>query len=1007
MFNMFKKSGNLSETLESCSSCGDATVDNLNKRNQQCMNVCGSRIKHGYTAIKPLCHCEPRTHIKPCDSGSDLDRKKCYLEQGYQYWDEKCTDNTGSGGSSGDSGDSSEYVTIGGPGLQTNDNSYIGCDYTFPYNNNIKLKHDTPFRSKNNFLFSKKDGGYIKYDKITNDIVHVSMNARQGGDDIGNVGILRTPSIDPKFSSEKLTNNDLSISVPVLDSANSDFSETDRLLESKLDNKFVDISKNNLHLTFDFFTCQYGYLRLKDADFKPGTYKYYIFGLGPLKSENIEDFSLNWANYTRRCNKGFGTEQGFGIHGSHWPVMYVLRVNIATQEQKCFSVYFDHFRKLEYFFDDLQSEGIIKIRTREPEFRFYVSIESDIVSLKKQFMKIVGSPQAPVQKAMGMWVGRFGYKNWNEVEKDIKRLQDKKFPIDGFINDLYWYGHSMTANPKNYIELDPNNYANNFCHKKTNMITHNEMGKFDWDREAFPEPEKYLTAMNKEQSYGMTLIEEPYLTADSKDFSYMFHNNMTGKTANGSWASPDAVWKDWIGDHPVMPDFSNPATAKYWFETRIKPRITDGTYFWWNDLGEPEVLNENALYLGVGQVLDSGEMMHEMYQAPEMANFTQFLWTKGICEEYSRVLNKRYNVLVRAGTCGIQRYGAFMWPGDTSSNTVDMVNTINNCLTLSLVGLDFSTSDAGGFNNSDEERKVYSRWFANSAAIHFNLKPHKWLTGDMETAAPSEWGNWENNLANVVERYLFSPYYYSTAIGISTFGENQGESFITTLFFKYQSDPLLLQDALENKNNALCQMVGPNLLYIMYKNYTETSRDIYLPKNTIWYDYRAQKWVPEGKHTLEMKNDRLPLFIKNNSIVPTRDTNDTVNMRFNDNLKVCNVYVYSYNGDKADPFVVYIDDGITMNKNQTKFEITFKNSRIKVNQRGGRCHYQPKFNFYLVSKEGTELIKYSYEPFSILGKPIPTDNKFWIILTLILLITLAIFFFFIKKNTYRINDRYL
>lgn len=147
---------------------------------------------------------------------------------------------------------------------------------------------------------------------------------------------------------------------------------------------------------------------------------------------------------------------------------------------------------------------------------------------------------------------------------------------------------------------------------------------------------------------------------------------MVSKNEDGSWVKPDGVWKDWFGPHTGIPDFTNPETSKYWYKSRIKDLITDGTYFWWNDLSEPEVLNQTALFQGVGQVTESGQLMHEMKQAPEAYNYHQFLWTKGLSDEYDDKLNKRYNVLVRAGTCGIQRYGAFMWPGDANSDLDSM-----------------------------------------------------------------------------------------------------------------------------------------------------------------------------------------------------------------------------------------------------------------------------------------------------------------------------------------------
>ena len=272
---------------------------------------------------------------------------------------------------------------IGGGALQTNDNNLVACDFTYPYDNDIVSKYNTPFRGDKHDLFVSN--GYLKWDKVTNNIVHIAMNARQGKDPVGSRGIMRSVSVDPEFKSKKLTNNDLKVSINT-NSNLSPYSESDRHLEAQIDHKYIDIQKNNVNLVFDFYTCHYGYLRWLDVDFNKDVHKYYVFGLGPISEGDASDYSLSWSNYKRRCNMGFGTQQTFGIHGSHWPVMYILRHNTQTNEQKCFMIFFDHYRKVEYFFDDLHEHGIIKIRTREPEFKFYVAIED--TDCKKQIIQI-------------------------------------------------------------------------------------------------------------------------------------------------------------------------------------------------------------------------------------------------------------------------------------------------------------------------------------------------------------------------------------------------------------------------------------------------------------------------------------------------------------------------------------------------------------------------------------------------------------------------------------------
>jgi alpha-glucosidase (family GH31 glycosyl hydrolase) len=1019
-------SGNFAQCLDQ-SLIKKATLDNYLDRNVQCQSVCGSTMNHGYAEIKPICKCCPNRNLMPCDKEDLYEKLSCYLDKGYMYFTDECvtspepenqfcngddtsgfspfSPSSGSGSiamnnnliegysqfpalrnnkkgfapkyreyknSSVDRSVGAELNGIKLGGLHSNAGEYISCDYTFPYDNDINLQYDTTWKGEDNDQFSKLDGGYLKYDKMTDEIALIAMNPRQGGDKIADLGILRTPSIDPLFEAESLTNDDLKVYIEDV-TDDQIYSKEDSLLESKLDNKGITVEKDDMRLVFDFFTCQYGTLRIKDRDFQKGIHQYFVFGLGPITTTTTDDFSLNWTEYKRRCNQGLGNMQAFSIYGSHFPVMYVMRYNKMTNEQKCYLCHFDHFRKTEYFFDDLQTKGIIKIRSREPEFRFYVSIEDTILDLREQFMKVTGAPQPPIQKAMGLWMQKFGYENWEDLEKDIKSIRDNNFPCDGYIFDLYWYGHFF---PKD-LQLSENSYDMNFCHQKKTMKFANEMGKFKWDEKNFPNHKEYLNNLMEKYNYGSTIIQEPYFTADSEDFSFMYYNDMVAKLENGTWAQPEGVWISWIGNHAAMPDFTNPETSKHWFETRIVPNITNGTFFWWNDLSEPEIYNENALYLGIGQVNDNGEMMHEFKQTPDVLNYNQLLWVEGLSKEYKEKLNRRYNVLCRAGTIGIQRHGAYLWPGDSRPKLTELNASTNSLATLNLSGIDFSATDAGGFyhiseGDEDERQKLYSMWFANSAATNFTLKPHKYvdIQTNQTTASPAYWGNKQDNLFNTIERYMLSPYYYSCAMDISSFGDNQGNPFTTTMFFKYQylQDPLLFQSALIDRTNSLNEFVGPNLMYCMLYKYGETSRDIYFPNNTVFFDHRNNVWVFGGKkYTVKFTSKNIcPLFIRNNSIVVKRSPPDNIlEMRYDDNIKSYDIFIYSFDGLEADPFTLYIDDGVSMNRDQIKLKIKFKNGYPYIKLLSDVVNFDlPNFNYYLVSKGGIQNIemKENFEP---------------------------------------------
>ena len=59
-----------------------------------------------------------------------------------------------------------------------------------------------------------------------------------------------------------------------------------------------------------------------------------------------------------------------------------------------------------------------------------------------------------------------------------------------------------------------------------------------------------------------------------------------------------------------------------------------------------------------------------------------------------------------------------------------------------------------------------------------------------------------------------------------------------------------------------------------------------------------------------------------------------VDMRYNKQLKTYNILVYSKNGQDADSFNLYIDDGISIVTDRSKYVISFKNGKLSVNGTG-------------------------------------------------------------------------
>ena len=109
-------------------------------------------------------------------------------------------------------------------------------------------------------------------------------------------------------------------------------------------------------------------------------------------------------------------------------------------------------------------------------FRAYFLLGDDLPMLRENSMDLVGHPLVPPKKAFGLWVSEFGYHNWGDVDSRLLTLRFHRFPIDGFVLDVYWFG--------GYVPNQPTS----------------EFGTLDWDYKNF------RTRKTKSRTTGTTRV---------------------------------------------------------------------------------------------------------------------------------------------------------------------------------------------------------------------------------------------------------------------------------------------------------------------------------------------------------------------------------------------------------------------------------------------------------------------------------------------------------------------
>ena len=72
--------------------------------------------------------------------------------------------------------------------------------------------------------------------------------------------------------------------------------------------------------------------------------------------------------------------------------------------------------------------------------RGYLLAGAPPAALRRRYMDLVGRPPVPPKKTFGLWVSEFGFDDWAELEDKLRTLRASRFPVDGFLLDLQWFG---------------------------------------------------------------------------------------------------------------------------------------------------------------------------------------------------------------------------------------------------------------------------------------------------------------------------------------------------------------------------------------------------------------------------------------------------------------------------------------------------------------------------------------------------------------------------------------
>ena len=355
--------------------------------------------------------------------------------------------------------------------------------------------------------------------------------------------------------------------------------------------------------------------------------------------------------------------------------------------------------------------------------------------------------------------------------------------------------------------------------------THN--GEFTWRADNFPDPKRMVDELHA-QHYKVVLhivIEGRRLTGSVNDLCKAAELP-SGRTPDGSWP-PDREASCYWPIHKTLMDVG-----------------IDG---WWPDQGDgldgPSRLNRHRMYWEGTQ----------LYRP-----------------------NDRPFALHRNASPGIQRYGGFIWSGDTQGRWETLKTHIPVAINSGLSGFPYWGSDIGGFvPTADYTGELYVRWFQfgsfcpsfRAHGRHWHLRvPWGWDGGDggpMETnwrVDPAELNNKEVEpiCRKYLElRYRLLPYIYTAARA----SHETGMPMMRALWLHHPDDAQAVARGDEF-------FWGPDLLVAPVVEKGATTRKLYLPRGT-WYDYWTEERV-EGGREIDRAVDlaTTPIYVRAGAVIP-------------------------------------------------------------------------------------------------------------------------------------------
>ncbi len=423
-----------------------------------------------------------------------------------------------------------------------------------------------------------------------------------------------------------------------------------------------------------------------------------------------------------------------------------------------------------------------------------------------------------------------------------------------------------------------------------------KMGQMDFIQDRWPDPaemNRQMHAMNIQTMISVWPRFEP----GSRYFDFIQSKGWFEHLADGT--PTNGLPYDKAGSDI---DTTNPDAARWYWNAIRENIVSKGFDAFWADETEPD-LPPNGSYFKIGP----GTQYFNVYPLFHTAAFY-----KGIRRDLP---SKRALIMSRDAYLGAQHNGTIFWSSDIFPDWDTLRRQVPTGLGVTASGIAYWGNDVGGWQylpqfhkpartplidpsdardnvgHNDDYPELYVRWF-EYGAFEPNFRTHG-------TRRYNEVWSYGKQAEPILEKYLrlryqLMPYIYS--LGYET--HQTGAPYMRALFMDFPDDPKVANIGDE-------YMFGPAILVAPVTEQGQTTKSVYLPAGTAWYNY----WTgerSEGGQTIQVSApiDTIPLFVRAGSILPMgTHVGSTLEKQSIARLRI-------YPGANAD-FTLYNDDGQT------------------------------------------------------------------------------------------------